>query len=97
MGDEMVFNKTGSNAFVTTNLHYVLSNMDVTKLVCCGVLTDECVAGTVKAACDLGYDCTVVEDACLAGTQDRHDAAIATVRRFANVVTSTEKFLQMYS
>ena len=26
--------------------------------------------------------CTVVEDACLAGTQDRHDAAIATVRRF---------------
>ena len=51
----MVFNKTGSNAFVTTNLHYVLSNMDVTKLVCCGVLTDECVAGTVKAACDLGY------------------------------------------
>ena len=51
--DEMVFNKTGSNAFVTTNLHYVLSNMDVTKLVCCGVLTDECVAGTVKAACDL--------------------------------------------
>ena len=97
IGDEMVFNKTGSNAFVTTNLHYVLSNMDVKKLVCCGVLTDECVAGTVKAACDLGYDCTVVEDACLAGTRDRHDAAIATVRRFASVVTSTEKFLETRS
>ena len=92
-GDEMVFNKTGSNAFVTTNLHYVLSNMNVSKLVCCGVLTDECVAGTVKAACDLGYDCTVVEDACLAGTSERHDAAIATVRRFASKVLSTQEYL----
>ena len=93
VGDEMVFNKTGSNAFVTTNLHYVLSNMNVSKLVCCGVLTDECVAGTVKAACDLGYDCTVVEDACLAGSPERHDAAIATIRRFASQVLSTREFL----
>jgi beta-ureidopropionase / N-carbamoyl-L-amino-acid hydrolase len=91
--DEMVFNKTGSNAFVTTNLHYVLSNMDVKNLICCGVLTDECVAGTVKAACDLGYECTVVEDACLAGSKERHDAAITTVRRFASQVVTTSEFL----
>ena len=43
-----MFNKTGSNAFVTTNLHYVLGNIGVRRLVCVGVLTDECVAGTVK-------------------------------------------------
>ena len=91
-GDELVFNKTGSNAFCTTNIHYVLGNVGVRSLVCCGVLTDECVAGTVKAACDLGYACTVLEDACLAGAPERHAGAIATLRRFARV-TSTAAWL----
>ena len=55
--------------------------------------TDECVAGMVKAASDLGYDCTVVEGACLAGTPERHGAAIATVRRFASKVLSAQEYL----
>jgi ureidoacrylate peracid hydrolase len=88
--DELVFHKTGSNAFVTTNLHYVLGNLGVRRLAVAGVLTDECVAGTVKAAADLGYECDVLADACLAAARDRHDAALATVGRFAAVTTTAE-------
>eukprot|EP00937_MAST-01D_sp_MAST-1D-sp2_P006682 g6682.t1 len=87
-GDELVFRKTGSNAFVCTNIHYVLQNMGIGRLVCCGVLTDECVAGTVKSACDLGYECTVLGDACLAGSPERHRGAIATLERFAHVCST---------
>ena len=50
-----------------------------------GLLTDECVAGTVKSAADLGFDCTVLEDACTAATQRRHDASILGLRRFAKI------------
>ena len=86
--DEIVFLKTGSNAFVCTNIDYVLKNMGIDRLVCCGVLTDECVAGTVKAACDLGYECTVLEDACLAGSLERHRGSIMTLARFASVCST---------
>ena len=92
-GDELVFNKTGSNAFATTNLHYVLGNLGVRRLVCVGVLTDECVAGTVKTAADLGYDVTVLEDACLAASPERHRVTVHTLSRFATVMT-TEDWLQ---
>ena len=88
--DELVFNKTGSNAFATTNLHYVLSNIGVQRLVCCGVLTDECVAGTVKTACDLGYDVTVLTDACTAATPERHEAALQGLRRFAKLESTDD-------
>lgn len=86
-GDEMVFNKTGSNAFETTNLNYVLHNVGIKKLFIMGLLTDECVAGTVKSAADLGYDCTVLEDACTAATQKIHEASILGLRRFAKIGT----------
>ncbi len=83
--DEMIFNKTGSNAFETTNLNYVLRNVGIKKLYIMGLLTDECVAGTVKSAADLGYDCTVLEDACTAATQKIHEASILGLRRFAKI------------
>ena len=62
VGDEIVFDKTGFNAFICTAIDHVLRNLGVTELVCCGVLTDECVLGTVKSACYLGYDCTVLRN-----------------------------------
>lgn len=92
-GDELVFNKTGSNAFATTNLHYVLSNLGVRRLVCVGVLTDECVGGTVKTAADLGYEVTVLNDACLAASPERHHVTLQTLSRFATV-TTTEDWLR---
>ena len=90
VGDEIVFDKTGSNAFICTSIDHVLRNMGIVNLVCCGVLTDECVSGTVKSACDLGYNCTVLTDACCAATETRHDAALATMSRFVGRMCKVE-------
>ena len=63
--DEMVFNKTASGVFGSTNLHYVLANLEIRHVFVCGVFTDECVASAVRAGCDAGYTMWLVSDACM--------------------------------
>ncbi|TWT93512.1 cysteine hydrolase family protein [Neorhodopirellula pilleata] len=89
--DEIVFNKTASGVFSSTNLHYVLNNLGVESLFVVGVYTNECVETTVRDACDLGYLVTVVEDCCATVTPELHEASLATLRdRYARVLTLKE-------
>jgi len=88
--DELVFNKTASNVFVSTNINFVLSNMRVRELVVVGLLTDECVSSSAKSAADLGYSVTVVSDACAAAAPELHHSAIQTLSRYAEVQTTAE-------
>ena len=53
--DEMIFRKTSSNVFVSTNIDYVLRNLGVRSLIVAGIMTDQCVESAVRDACDLGY------------------------------------------
>lgn len=90
-GDEIIINKTASGVFSSTNLNYVLTNMDIDALYIVGVYTNECVETTVRDACDLGYLVTLVEDACTTVTRALHDASLATLRdRYARVITTEE-------
>ena len=90
-GDEIVIDKTASGVFSSTNLNYVLTNLDIRTLYVCGVYTNECVDTTVRQACDLGYLVTVVEDACTTVTPNLHDASIVTLRdRYARVITTDQ-------
>jgi len=41
--DEMVFRKTSSSVFISTNIDYVLRNLEVRSLVIAGIMTDQCV------------------------------------------------------
>ncbi|MDD2877696.1 MAG: cysteine hydrolase [Acidiphilium sp.] len=74
VGDELVFPKTSSSVFISTNIHYVLGNLGVKHLIVSGVLTDQCVDSTVRDACDYGYLVTLVTDACatLSAERQRH-------------------------
>lgn len=91
VGDEIVINKTASGVFSSTNLHYVLNNMGISSLFVVGVYTNECVETTVRAACDLGYLVTMVDDCCATQTPELHDASIKTLRnRYARIVTAEE-------
>lgn len=86
--DEIVINKTASGVFSSTNLHYVLNNMGIESLFIVGVYTNECVETTVRAACDLGYLVTVVEDCCATVTSELHEASLKTLRdRYARIMT----------
>ena len=59
-------------------------------MICCGVLTEECVGAAVKTAVDIGYDCVVLSDACLTGCEVRQEAAMRTFKRLASVTTTEE-------
>ena len=93
VGDEIIINKTASGVFSSTNLHYVLNNMGISSLYVVGVYTNECVETTVRAACDLGYLVTMVDDCCATQTQELHEASLKTLRNRYSRIVSTEEAL----
>ncbi|MDF1659865.1 MAG: cysteine hydrolase [Verrucomicrobiales bacterium] len=91
VGDEIIINKTASGVFSSTNLNYVLNNLGISSLFIVGVYTNECVETTVRAACDLGYLVTMVDDCCATQTPELHEASLQTLRnRYARIVTTEE-------
>lgn len=93
VGDELVFNKTASGVFSSTNIEYVLRNLGVTKLYVAGFYTDECVSTAVRDASDLGFSTVLVEDACAAFAPGLHEAAVSTLRDRYAEVQSTDQVL----
>jgi ureidoacrylate peracid hydrolase len=86
--DEIVFPKTSSSVFISTNIDYVLRNLGVRYLIVAGCLTDQCVDSTVRDACDLGYLVTVPTDACVTLTAERHDWSLRNNRGYCRQITT---------
>jgi ureidoacrylate peracid hydrolase len=86
--DEMVFRKTSSNVFISTNIDYVLRNLGVRSLIIAGIMTDQCVESAVRDACDLGYLVTVVIDACTTTSAERHEQSLLGIRGYCRQRTS---------
>ncbi len=63
---EPVVQKAHPNAFLETSLERDLRAGGVDHVVVCGMMTSMCVDATVRAAVDLGFRATVVQDACAA-------------------------------
>tara|TARA_R110002126_G_scaffold51760_1_gene141342 strand:+ start:11408 stop:12046 length:639 start_codon:yes stop_codon:yes gene_type:complete len=88
--DEIVLSKTSSSVFISTHIDYILRNLGVRQLVISGLITDQCVEGAVRDACDLGYLVTLVSDACMTYSQERQDHSLATIRGYCRQVTTAE-------
>ena len=88
--DEIVFPKTSSSVFISTNIDYVLRNLGVRFLIIAGGLTDQCVDSAVRDACDLGYLVTVPTDACLTLTLERHVWALRNNRGYCRQRTTQQ-------
>jgi ureidoacrylate peracid hydrolase len=80
--DEMVFRKTSSSVFISTNIDYVLRNLGVRSLIVAGMMTDQCVESAVRDACDLGYLVTLVTDACATSSMERHEQSLIAIRGY---------------
>jgi ureidoacrylate peracid hydrolase len=80
--DEIIFRKTSSSVFISTNIDYVLRNLGTRWLIIAGLMTDQCVESAVRDACDLGYLVTLVTDACTTGTAERHQQSLIGVRGY---------------
>jgi ureidoacrylate peracid hydrolase len=91
--DDIIIRKTASGPFGSTNLDYVLRNMGFQYLIVFGVLSDQCVENTVRAAGDLGYLVTLVPDACATYTEERQIASERGIKGYCRI-RSTEALLK---
>ena len=100
---EAVITKTNVNSFKDTELLTVLEKGGITSLVICGMQTHMCLEAATRAAADLGFNCTVVGDACatrdleyngrVVKAADVHAATLNTLKSYANV-TDTQTWLE---
>ena len=89
-GDEIIFPKTSSSVFISTNIDYVLRNLGTRYLIIAGCLTDQCIDSTVRDACDLGYLVTVATDACLTLSPERHEWSLRNNRGYCRQRSTRE-------
>ena len=88
--DEMIFRKTSSSVFISTNIDYVLRNLGVRSLIVTGIMTDQCVESAVRDACDLGYLATLVTDGCTTASAERHEQSLLGIRGYCRQRTTQE-------
>lgn len=62
--DEIVETKTTDSALTGTNLRMILHNMGITRVICAGIFTDQCISSTVRSLADESFDVIMVEDCC---------------------------------
>lgn len=62
--NEPIVTKNFPNSFRETYLEEILRRDEVDRILVCGLMTSMCVDATVRAAFDLGFSCTVAQDAC---------------------------------
>jgi nicotinamidase-related amidase len=97
---EPVIRKAHPNSFLETPLEEKLRALDVDHVVVCGMMTSMCVDATARAASDLGFETTVVHDACatrdleFAGrtipAQQVHGAFLAALRDGYATIAATD-------
>jgi len=100
---ERVFTKTEVSCFNGTDLLAYLREKQVSKLVICGMMTHMCVEAAARAAHDLGFEVTVIGDACATRdleyegvkvpAADVHASTLATLARTYATVMTTEQYL----
>ncbi|MFK3668011.1 cysteine hydrolase family protein [Ochrobactrum teleogrylli] len=76
--------------FYGTALCPLLSAREIGRLVLAGVSTNGVVSAAVREGHDRDYECVVLEDCCAGSTSEEHEFALAGLRRFSKIMTSTD-------
>jgi len=85
---ETVIGKHYANSFRDTGLLGVLRKAGVGKLVICGMQTHMCVEAATRAAADLGFEVTVVHDACATRALSFNGAEVPAAQVHAAVLAA---------
>ena len=101
---EMIVKKHYPNSFKDTQLLNHLIKSQINHLLICGMISHLAIDATVRAAHDLGFSVTVLEDACAAqelsfnqhiiSPQDAHHAFMAALQSSYAAVLSTDAYLE---
>lgn len=92
--DEIVFTKTTDSAVTGTNLRLTLFNMGIDTVVVTGVLTDQCVSGTVRSLADESFKVWLIEDACRASTEKIQENELEILNNIYCHVITTDELLE---
>jgi len=92
--DEIVVYKTTDSVLAGTNYAHLLRNMGIRHVVVTGIVTDQCVASTVRSLADEGFDVIVVEDCCAAGTKELHDAELRIMNKIYCEIMTTDQTIE---
>jgi len=93
IGDEIVVTKTTDSALTGTNLRLILRNMDIDTVVVTGVLTDQCVSGTVRSLADESFNVWLIEDACQASTEKIQENELEILNNIYCHVINTDELI----
>lgn len=104
--NEKVISKNRASSFYETDLLEYLKELNVSKLVICGMMTHMCVEATTRAASDLGFECTVIGDACttkdlryestIIKANDVHLSTLSTLSGTYAKILETEKWIKTF-
>ncbi len=102
---EPIVHKQFPNSFRETDLLEQLQNWEIERVVICGMMTHMCVDATVRAAADLGFKVTIVEDACatrqlvykenIVPAQQVQAAFLAAFKSYGTLMTTEEVISQL--
>ncbi|MFV8382455.1 cysteine hydrolase family protein [Corynebacterium hindlerae] len=87
---DFVVTHTRPGPFSSSHLESLLKEHGIENVIVCGVATNASVESTVREAADLGFNTFLLEDACSAATLEAHDAAVESMRLFAQVITTAD-------
>ena len=92
--DEIVVNKTTDSVSLGTNYTQLLHNMGIDTVVVTGIVTDQCVASSVRVLADQGFQIICVEDCCAAPDMELHDMELKIMNILYCNVLSTDETLE---
>ena len=93
--DEIIIPKTSSGVFNSTNIDYVLRNLDIRFLIIFGIVTDQCVDMAVRDAADRGYLVTMVSDASTTTTSERHKNALNAFSGYCRIMSTNDLLVEL--
>ena len=93
--NEIVVNKTTDSVTTGTNYLTLLRFMGIETVVVTGIVTDQCVASTVRGLADDGFKVICVEDCCAAGSEELHNAELKIMNMIYCDVLSTDDTIEL--
>ena len=93
--NEMVFDKTTDSVTTGTNYLTILRFMGIERVIVTGIVTDQCVACSVRGLAAAGFKVIVCEDACAAGNMELHDAELKIMSVIYCDVLSTDETIAL--
>jgi nicotinamidase-related amidase len=89
----VVSGKIGLCAFSSTNLDFLLRQLEVKNLAVCGFLTNCCVESSMRTAYEKGFKVITLPDCCAATSVEAHDAAEKFTFGMFSIPLNSKEFL----